>query len=182
MLLNQAVKQTFVNTTMVLSFMLLPLTAHAQGEGGQMSAICEFTSGPRAGTRHDYAPMQPLLVGTPCHDGRGSTGKVVAAEPHESSQLSAICEFTSGPRAGTRHDYAPMQPLLVGTPCHDGRGSTGKVVAAEPHESSQLSAICEFTSGPRAGTRHDYAPMQPLLVGTPCHDGRGSTGKVVPRR
>jgi hypothetical protein len=44
-------------------------------------------------------------------------------------QKSTLCVFDAGPRAGERQDYAPMAPLPVGTPCHDGRGSTGKVVA-----------------------------------------------------
>lgn len=44
-------------------------------------------------------------------------------------QKSTLCAFNAGPRAGERQDYAPMDPLPVGTPCHDGRGSTGLVVA-----------------------------------------------------
>lgn len=48
--------------------------------------------------------------------------------------------------------------------------------AAEP----QKSTLCVFDAGPRAGQRQDYAPMAPLPVGTPCHDGRGSTGRVAP--
>jgi hypothetical protein len=52
----------------------------AQDSGGQtqMSTICRFTAGPRAGSTQDYAPMAPIPVGSPCHDGQGSTGVVVA--------------------------------------------------------------------------------------------------------
>lgn len=45
------------------------------------------------------------------------------------AQRSTLCLFDAGPRAGERQDYAPMDPLPVGTPCRDGRGSTGRVVA-----------------------------------------------------
>lgn len=44
-------------------------------------------------------------------------------------RLSTICAFDAGPRAGQRQDYARMDPLPLGTPCRDGRGSTGQVVA-----------------------------------------------------
>ncbi len=44
-------------------------------------------------------------------------------------KLSTLCRFNSGPRAGETQDYAPMDPLPVGSRCQDGRGSTGSVVA-----------------------------------------------------
>jgi hypothetical protein len=44
----------------------------------------------------------------------------------------------------------------------------------------QLSTLCKFTAGPRAGQIHDYAPMQGIPVGSPCQDGAGSTGTVIP--
>ena len=50
-------------------------------------------------------------------------------EPAPAPQVSTLCVFDAGPRAGQRQDYAPMAPIPVGTPCHDGRGSTGHVVA-----------------------------------------------------
>ncbi len=49
--------------------------------------------------------------------------------PALTPQSSTLCVFDAGPRAGQRQDYAPMAPLPVGTPCQDGRGSTGRVVA-----------------------------------------------------
>ena len=176
----------------IVSMIFLLLLSPPLAADAAMSTICEFTHGPRAGTSHDYAPMEPIPVGSSCHDGQGSTGRVVPAgsggkSATEGTQLSTICEFTNGPRAGTSHDYAPMQPIPVGSPCHDGQGSTGRVVPAgssgkSATEGTQLSTICEFTNGPRAGTGHDYAPMQPIPVGSPCHDGQGSTGIVVPSR
>ena len=101
-------------------------------------------------------------------------------------QFSTICEFTSGPRAGTRVDYAPRQAVPVGSTCLDAAGSTGTVVSKESASqqkpvAQQFSTICEFTSGPRAGTRVDYAPRQAIPVGSTCLDAAGSTGTVVPK-
>ncbi|MCH9646623.1 MAG: beta-lactamase family protein [Deltaproteobacteria bacterium] len=44
-------------------------------------------------------------------------------------EMSTLCQFEKGPRAGAIRDYAPMAPLPVGRPCHDGQGSSGSVVA-----------------------------------------------------
>jgi hypothetical protein len=168
-----------------------PLISRASAQSVEKSTVCEFTSGPRTGQTQDYAPMAALPIGTPCHDGAGSTGKVVAPKGNSSGaggaakKKSTLCEFTSGPRAGQTQDYAPMAALPIGTPCHDGAGSTGKVVAPKSKSggaggaAEQKSTLCEFTSGPRAGQTQDYAPMAALPIGTPCHDGAGSTGKVV---
>ena len=49
--------------------------------------------------------------------------------PPVEPQKSTLCRFTAGPRAGEMQDYAPMAPIPVGSNCHDGRGSTGVVVA-----------------------------------------------------
>ncbi len=120
----------------------------------ERSTLCRFTSGARAGEIQDYAPMDPIPVGRPCQDGFGSNGVVVArsltARPKSPSRLrpalplplrralqilppaiveSTLCRFTSGPREGDTQDYAPMAPIPVGSPCQDGRGSGGTVVA-----------------------------------------------------
>ena len=153
------------------------------------STICAFNHGPRAGTRIDYAPRPAIPIGSPCHDGAGSTGVVVTAGDHAEggtfgAEMSTICEFNNGPKAGTRFDYAPRPPVAVGTPCYDGAGSTGVVVSASGQAvggefGGAVSTICHFTSGPRAGTRLDYAPRPPVPVGSACHDGAGSAGSVV---
>jgi hypothetical protein len=60
---------------------------------------------------------------------------ILVSEPSQ-AQVSTICQFTSGPLAGARRDYAPAPPVPVGTPCHDGSTSTGTVVAggsSTPH-------------------------------------------------
>jgi hypothetical protein len=42
------------------------------------------------------------------------------------------------------------------------------------------STLCQFNSGTRAGQTQNYAPMAPIPVGSPCTDGQGSTGVVIP--
>jgi hypothetical protein len=39
------------------------------------------------------------------------------------------CKFDKGPRAGQTQDYSTLKAYPLGTPCYDGRGSTGKFVA-----------------------------------------------------
>ena len=93
---------------------------------------------------------------------------------------SSVCTFTTGPRAGTSYDYALVgwQPLVVGTPCLDGAGSTG-YVGGVASRATHASTVCHFTAGPRAGTSFDYrATWSALPAGTPCLDGLGSTGIV----
>lgn len=97
-----------------------------------------------------------------------------------SAQVSTVCTFTAGPRAGSSVDYAATwAPLPVGTPCLDGMGSTGYAGAGNPSRTVGMSTVCHFTAGPRAGSSIDYsATWAPLAVGTPCLDGVGSTGVV----
>ncbi len=150
----------------------------------QMGSICKFTAGPRAGDTQDYSPMQAPL-NAPCQDGAGSTGTIVASAPKVESavnrQMGTFCKFTAGPRTGTTQDYAPMQAPL-NAPCQDGAGSTGTIVAAPPvaqaSDSPQMGTACKFTSGPKAGSTRDYAPMHAPL-NTACDDGAGSSGVIV---
>jgi hypothetical protein len=45
--------------------------------------------------------------------------------------LTTICQFSSGPKAGTTFDFKPfgVQPIPSGSPCTDGQGSNGVAVA-----------------------------------------------------
>lgn len=52
----------------------------------------------------------------------------------QAQKVSTLCHFTRGPREGETQDYAPMDPLPIGTPCHDGEESYGKVVASDDDE------------------------------------------------
>ena len=150
----------------------------------QMGTICKFTAGPRAGDSQDYSPMQAPL-NAPCQDGSGSTGTIVASAPKAETavnrQMGTVCKFTAGPRTGTTQDYAPMQAPLD-MPCSDGSGSSGTIIAAPPvaqaSDSPQTGSACKFTSGPKAGSTRDYAPMHAPL-NTACDDGAGSSGVIV---
>ncbi len=113
------------------------------------------------------------------------------------AQTSTICRFDQGPLRGTTHDYAPLAPLPIGTPCQDGAGSVGQVVGGNRPDSDtgsssqgggspyggvqqgqRMSSVCHFTSGPRTGGNQDYAPRPAVAVGSPCFDGAGSYGVV----
>ena len=135
----------------------------------QTGSVCKFTSGPKAGSTHDYAPMHAPL-NTACDDGAGSSGVIIAATPKP--PMGTVCKFTSGPKAGSTHDYAPMHAPL-NTACDDGAGSSGVIIAAQP-----MGTVCKFTSGPKTGSTHDYAPMHSPL-GTACDDGAGSSGVII---
>src|SRR5262245_17632881 len=47
-------------------------------------------------------------------------------------------------------------------------------------QQTRTSNTCEFRSGPRRGQRQRYPDQEALPIGTPCQDGRGSRGVVVP--
>ena len=124
------------------------------------------------------------------------------AQNHDSSELSTICQFISGPRAGTTFDFQPygVKPLPVGHPCTDFQGNTGiagiagiataSAASREPSatpaasQNADLSTICQFSSGPRAGTIFDFQPygVKPIPIGHPCTDFQGSNGIAGPPR
>src|SRR5208282_4024487 len=56
-----------------------PETLRMNSTASQMSTLCKFATGPRAGTIHDFAPMAQVAVGSPCQDGAGSAGFVISA-------------------------------------------------------------------------------------------------------
>jgi hypothetical protein len=183
------------------------VSARAQThDGSELTTICQFTSGPRAGTTFDFKPygVKPLPVGHPCTDFQGSTGIAgigaaatpdlsATSAPSPDSNLTTVCQFNSGPKAGTSFDFKPygVQPIAVGRPCSDFQGSTGvagfaAATASSPNVSAspapgqapKLTTVCQFNSGPKAGTSFDFQPYgtQPLPVGHPCTDFQGSNG------
>lgn len=116
-------------------------------------------------------------------------GIICVAPLSASAQESHTCRFTAGPRAGETQYFPPgpgVTPAPVGAPCADGMGSTGYAVPDEPGSATPaLSRTCRFTAGPRAGEDQYYAPstgVTPIPVGSPCTDGRGSTGRAVADR
>ncbi|MCP3962321.1 MAG: hypothetical protein GY719_31140 [bacterium] len=69
---------------------------------------------------------------------------------------STLCRFDQGPRAGQVQDYAPRAPLSVGTPCQDGVGSSGQVIAP-PEEGRPSGAASE-----------NREPLEDLARGLPA--------------
>lgn len=143
------------------------------------STLCAFTFGPMTGATRDYAPMAAVPVGMQCHDGAGSTGVVIPPAACGDAKYSTLCEFSSGPRQGQIQDYSPMAPLPVNTPCQDGYGSSGKVVASGS-PSGATSSTCHYHTGPAAGRVQFFPNVTPVEIGTPCWDGVSSLGISVP--
>jgi hypothetical protein len=183
------------------------VSARAQThDGSELSTICQFISGPRAGTTFDFQPfgVKPLPVGHPCTDFQGNIGIAgiggaaipgpdLSATSAANSNLTTVCQFNSGPKAGTTFDFRPygVQPIAVGRPCSDFQGSSGVAgfaavatsipnlsASPAPGQASKLTTVCQFNSGPKSGMSFDFQPYgaQPLPTGHPCTDFQGSTG------
>jgi hypothetical protein len=112
-----------------------------------LTSTCLFSTGPRAGEIADLAGTSGLFsVGSPCSDGAASVGTAIVAPagavsiPWSSplpgsaagtkTAVSTTCQFMSGPKAHGWHDFAPLPAAPVGSPCRDGEGSSGIVMAA----------------------------------------------------
>lgn len=149
--------------------------------GPGMSTICSFSIGPRAGAQQDYSSMPPAPIGVPCFDGMGSQGQVIAAAapPTPTTGKSAICEFKSGPRSGQTQDYTPMPALPVGSPCQDGFGSQGYVVAAAVSLPIKMSRTCLYYEGLAKGHSQFFSNVSPVVIGTPCWDGGQNRGMTI---
>ena len=50
--------------------------------------------------------------------------------PDQNSQLSRICTFKTGPAAGATHELPRAKLHPIGSPCHDLKGNSGSIVAA----------------------------------------------------
>lgn len=68
--------KTFSTTTFLATVIFMCASAYAQDR----SYLCQFNTGPRAGSTHDYQghPSGPLPIGSPCTDGQGSMGVIVS--------------------------------------------------------------------------------------------------------
>lgn len=179
------------------------------GHHSQATLACHFDAGPRAGQTEQMPATQeatPARVGSSCSDGAASFGTLISpsadsrngqpegAAASPARELTSICQFSAGPRAGEIVDLARISdaaPVSVGSPCADG-ASTGVAIApptgsgltpwSNPIPSGSAAApstICQFMSGPKAHGWHDYAPLFPAAVGSSCRDGIGSAGIVV---
>lgn len=121
--------------------------------------------------------MAAVAVGSACHDGLGSVGQVISAS-NLPSNISTICQFASGPRAGQQHDYEPMPPVPVGSPCHDGFGSAGQVVGGGA-STTQTTQTCLYMAGPQRGYSPNFPNIGAVRIGTPCWDGVNNFGTAV---
>jgi hypothetical protein len=133
------------------SLVALGLTLPARAQSG-LTTVCQFTSGPRAGSTFDFRPygVQPIPVGSPCTDGQSSTGIAVAGgrgtpsngPAPSSGGMTTVCQFNAGPKAGSTVDFKPygVQPIPVGAPCTDGQNSTGVAIAASSSGASTTAA------------------------------------------
>jgi hypothetical protein len=121
-------------------------------------------------------PQPPILLGEFSESHQPSPGQ-------SATSVSTVCEFVSGPQSGRTKDYAPMDPLPIGTPCQDGQGSSGYVIPRQAPQQNgstpNLSTICLFTDGPRRGQTQNYEPRPAVPIGSSCYDGMGSAGRVV---
>lgn len=115
-------------------------------------------------------------------------------------QSTSTCRFTSGPRSGSTVDFSAtpgVAAVPVGSPCGDMTGSTGVAVTPQTgrapgmgrfyrtpeapvglNQSGQptqgYTLTCRFTSGPNAGSTHDFSGSlgaTPIRIGKTCSDG-----------
>ena len=162
---------------------------------GSTTTTCRFNFGPLTGQVIDYhGRATPIPVGSPCTDGISSSGVAVppsATVATSSFGLTKLCHFQTGAKAGQTIDYTSAPGIIavgIGTSCTDGTGSFGVAVASSSPTATfsaapvttGMSAKCQFTIGPRSGQMQDFSPRPPIPVGTPCNDGQGSIGTVIP--
>src|SRR5207253_9378315 len=124
-----------------------------------------------------------------CTAGHGSIGY---AAPFRGSGggngpppgMGNACKFNAGPRSGQTQDYSQLGFLPLGSPCTDGQGSTGTVVAlggggGGSGPPAGMGNGCKFNAGTRSAQTQDYSQLGLLPVGSPCTAGQGSSGTVV---
>lgn len=120
-----------------------------------LSTICHFYNGPRSGTNIDFASrgLRPQPVGSPCHDGAGSAGVVIAR------------------RTAIAPDYYRRAPSYAPPAAADGYHPSGL-----PHPPSTVGAAPRAADGaPRnsvTGSYHSYSYSVP---------GGGSPGPAPAR-
>jgi hypothetical protein len=75
------VRTPFLISGISLSLLMFSFdgAAQAQPTGSNLTTVCQFSSGPKAGTTFDFKPygVQPIPVGYPCTDGQGSNGTAI---------------------------------------------------------------------------------------------------------
>ena len=144
-----------------------------------------------------------VLLASP-QDAPAGTLPAEAALPQTATDMDEQittfrCRFVQGPRAGQIQDYASysgVSPILVGSYCQDGAGSSGIGVTNRSDDLPQMPKrvdakgtpifpggitwACRFDTGPRAGEVQRFIPpVIPFRVGGDCSDGGGSSGIAV---
>ena len=120
-----------------------------QPSAQQTTSTCKFNSGPRAGSSVDFSAtpgVAAVPVGSPCADMTGSTG--VAVTP-QTGRTPGQGRFYRTPEAPVGMDRS-------------GQPTTG------------YTLTCRFTSGPNAGSTHDFTGTlgaTPVRIGSRCSDG-----------
>lgn len=131
-----------------------------QASGQQTTSTCRFTSGSRSGSTVDFSAtpgVAAVPVGSRCGDMTGSTGVAVARQ--------------AGRSAGQGRFYrTPEAPI--------GLNPSGQPTAG-------YTLSCRFTSGPNAGSVHDFTGTlgaTPIRIGRECSDGTNKGVGVAPGR
>jgi hypothetical protein len=133
--LNKVRANEFPGTFKTIAEMNLAELKPGGNSGVKLAWSCRFTSGPLSGQVLDYSKYpgaKPGVEGAPCTDGISSNGVVVQGGgrlvlPDPRAEMTYVCKFQQGPRAGQTQDYSKygVQPIPVGAPCQDGVQSSG---------------------------------------------------------
>src|SRR5438876_5247504 len=103
---------TFTRVGIGMTVMVVACAGSGGGSGppAGMGNACKFNAGPRSGQTQDYSQLGFLPLGSPCTDGQGSTGTVVAlggggGGSGPPAGMGNACKFNAGPRSGQTQDY-----------------------------------------------------------------------------
>lgn len=137
-----------------------PSQQQPSGQQESSTSTCRFTSGSRSGSTVDFSAtpgVAAVPVGSRCGDMTGSNGVAVARQ--------------SGRATGQGRFYrTPEAPI-------------GLNPSGQPTSGYTLS--CRFTSGPNAGSVHDFTGTlgaTPIRIGKTCSDGTNKGVGVAPQR
>lgn len=147
---------------------------------GSSAPRCYFGNSCREGTTTQPQPTpQPTPQPQPQPSPNPPSGT-----PQPNSEMSSVCQFSSGPNPGAIVNFVGVGEAPVGTYCQDNLGNRGAVVSrSHPYAGMAINLVfssrCYFNFGPLTGQIVDYSPMGKVQVGTPCNDGAGSLGFVI---
>lgn len=78
-------------------------------------------------------------------------------------------------------DDEKMKQAVASDSCPETPASAPTAQAVPSEQQPATTTVCRFTSGPRSGSKFDFAPygVRAVQVGSPCTDGQGSYGVAV---